>query len=138
MERIAKLLFAAIFLSIFSYIMVFSFVSMSGNGGEYWGFDGYVEPYVAASRAFDAGDTRFLKVDLVESNGNRLDNIPHVGACENHPFGVLNAFRPTIVGPMHDRDSIPLARKFALAYNSQMEWRLRNEKYFVCKRAAAE
>lgn len=124
MEQIAKLLFAATFLSIFSYLLFFSSIGQAGNGGEYWGFDGYVEPWKAADMSFKKRDYRFLQVAIRDPLGGITRDAPAYQGCDNHPFGKENALRPSLNEPIHGVDSIRLATNFARRYNQSMMGRL--------------
>ena len=124
MEQIAKLLFATTFLTIFCYLLFFSSMGHAGNGGEYWGFSGYDEPYDAARASFDKRDYRFLQLDIVDQFGIRERDAPAYQRCDNHPFGSDNALRLSSSDPMHGADSVRLATNFARRYNQIMTWQL--------------
>ena len=124
MEQITKLLFAATFLSIFCYLLFFSSMGQAGNGGEYWGFDGYVEPWKAAEMSFDKRDYRFLQVAIRDPFGGITLEAPAYQGCDNHPLGKEYALRPSSEEPIHGVDSVRLAADFARRYNQSMMWRL--------------
>ena len=124
MEQITKLLFATTFLSIFCYLLLFSSMGQAGNGGEYWGFDGYVEPWKAADTSFDKRDYRFLQVVIRNPLGGITRDAPAHQGCDNHPFGKENALRLSSEEPVHGTDSVRLATNFARRYNESMMWRL--------------
>jgi len=124
MEQIARLLFATTFLSIFCYLLFFSSIGQAGNGGEYWGFDGYVEPWAAADVSFEKRDYRFLQVAIRNPMGGITHEAPAYQGCDNHPFGKENALRPSSNEPIHGVDSVRLATKFAHRYNQSMTWLL--------------
>lgn len=132
MEQIVKLLFATTLLSIFAYLLIFTSVGQAGNGGEYWGFDGSVQPFVAAGRSFDAGDYRYLEVDLTDPLGNRVRVTPMYWRCDNHPSGSNNGSRPTLREPMHGGDSVRLATDFALEFNNQLNSLMQSELNICC------
>ena len=120
MEQIVKLLFAATLLSIFAYILIFASIGGAGNGGEYWGYDGSIEPHVAASRSFDSGDYRYLEVDLTEPLGKRVQQVPMYWGCRDHPLGREKDSRPMLREAMHGPDSTRLATDFSLRFNNRM------------------
>lgn len=124
MEQITKLLFAATFLSIFCYLLFFSSMGQAGNGGEYWGFDGYVEPWKAAEKSFEKQDYRFLQVAIRDPYGEIVREAPAYQGCDNHPGGKENALRPSSEEPIHGVDSVRLATNFARTYNQSMMWQL--------------
>ena len=133
MEQIAKLLFAATILTIFVYLLFFYSIGYAGNGGEYWGFDGYIEPWKAAQDSFEHNETRFLEINLLDANGNLVQYVPLIPACENHPFGGQNFSRPSITEPLHGLDSIRLATEFARRFNSSMASNLEVELGIRCQ-----
>ena len=123
-EQIAKLLFATTVVTIFTYLLFFTSIGQAGNGGEYWGYDGFTEPYHAASDAYDRGDYRFLSIDLPDALGKRYQATPAYQHCENHPFGSAHALRVSSQVPLHGADSIRLATTFATRYNDVMAYSL--------------
>lgn len=70
------------FLSVFCYLLFFWSMSQAGNGGEYWGFDGHIDPVRAADEYFEANDYRFLELDLRDSLDREFTGTPAVLACE--------------------------------------------------------
>ncbi|MDX1405687.1 MAG: hypothetical protein R3192_14165 [Woeseiaceae bacterium] len=132
MERIAKLLFALTIVTIFSLVLTFSFVHFSGNGGEYWGFDGIEEPWKAASRSFESGDYRLLAFDLENSHGVRTKEFPDLIQCENLPKGMGTTVRMNQVQSQHGHDSIHLASTFAHKYNLAMQGMILSEISYFC------
>ena len=133
MEQIAKLLFATTLLSIFAYLLIFSSMSVVGNGGEYWGYDGYTEPWRAAGDSFEKGDYRFLKIKLPNANGILLNEVPGIYRCDNHPFGGDNFSRSGLSTPIHGVDSVRLATDFAYEYNLRMASLMEHELGLVCQ-----
>lgn len=132
-EQIAKLLFATTLLALFCYLLFFSAAGHTGNGGEYWGFDGYVEPWDAAQNSFDKRDYRFLQVTLRNSFGGIARDIPAYQGCDNHPFGKENALRPSSEKPIHGSDSVKLATSFARRFNQSMIWLLADQLNHRCE-----
>jgi len=132
-EQIAKLLFATTFLSIFSYLLFFSSMGHAGNGGEYWGFDGYVEPWEAAQTSFENRDYRFLQINMRKPLGGTTRDAPAYRKCDNHPFGKENALRPSSEEQIHGGDSIRLATTFAHRYNQSMTWHLADQMNYRCE-----
>jgi len=120
MEQIAKLLFAATLLSVFSYLLFFSSMTHSGNGGEYWGYNGIVKPSESAKLSFENRDYRFLVVNLSSDTRTRQILGQEYRVCENHPFGAENSLRLSSVEPLHNTQSFNLARNFAAQYNEDM------------------
>lgn len=133
MEQIGKLVFATVFLSIFSYLLFFSSMGQAGNGGEYWGFSGYTEPRQAAAVSFDEGDYRFLEVTLIDEYGNLYQDAPAYQRCDNHPLGADNALHASATEPIHGLDSTRLAAAFARGYNQEMTWLLRDKMNQRCE-----
>ncbi|MDJ0711879.1 MAG: hypothetical protein QNJ14_15935 [Woeseiaceae bacterium] len=120
MEYIAKLLFATTLLSIFCYLLFFVSIGQAGNGGEYWGFNGAIEPWRAAAESFEQKDYRSLRIELRDELGGVVRETPGYQECDNHPFGSDNALRTSSNEPIHGVDSIRLARLFAHEYNESM------------------
>ncbi len=133
MEQFAKLLFATTVITIFALIVMFFFVDLPGNGGQYWGYDGHDEAYVAASRAFDSGDYRFLAIDLRDSLGKRIQEIPYIDHCDNHPNKFDEIARVNLIDAMHGVDSIKKANEFARVYNRELAGLLNGEKDAECQ-----
>ena len=133
MEQSTKLLFATTFLSIFCYLLFFSSIGQAGNGGEYWGFDGYVEPWEAADTSFDKRDYQFLQVAIRNPFGEITRDAPAYQECDNHPFGKENALRPSSEEPIHGADSVRLATNFARRYNESMTLRLADKMENRCE-----
>lgn len=120
MERIAKLLFAATLLTIFAYVLIFTSTRLAGNGGEYWGYDGQLAASDAALQSFDAGDYRYLEVDLTDSNGKHVRTVPVFSRCHNHPLGKQFVTRRSTNKLIHGYDSVSLATEFADRYNNEL------------------
>ena len=138
MEQIAKLLFATTLLTIFCYLLFFSSIGQSGNGGEYWGFDGYTEPWQAAQISYDKRDFRFLQVNIRNPLGGITQEAPSYQSCDNHPFGKQNALRPSAEEQLHGGDSVRLATSFAKRYNENMTWLLAEQMNFQCEKSVVE
>jgi len=98
--------------------LFYAAIGQAGNGGEYWGFNGYEEPYDAAKRRADAGDRRLLQVDLSTPLGKRVTDIPISVFCDDLPFGRDLPSRPGTDELIHGADSVRLATEFALRYNN--------------------
>ena len=118
--RIVNLLFAITLVTFFAYILFFVGIGQAGNGGEYWGLNGWEEPHIAAVEAFESRDYRFLHVKFSGLPTGNVDIVPGVLECERHPFAPNNHLRPPMASPMHGDDSVRLARDFAHRYNSRM------------------
>ncbi len=139
MEKIARLLFATAFLTIFSYLLFFSSMSHSGNGGEYWGYNGIVEPDKAARLSYENRDYRFLAVNLdVQFLPRLYRDQREYKICENHPFGATNSLRSSSAEGLHNRESYSLAMHFARQYNLAMERYLAKQMGFRCEELAEE
>lgn len=123
-DQITKLLFAATVVAIFSYLLVFSSMGHAGNGGEYWGFDGYTEPWLVARNSFKKGDYRLLEVAVPDPFGKVALKAPAYQPCDNHPLGKENALWRSSGEPIHGADSFRLAHGFAGEYNRTMMWQL--------------
>lgn len=119
-ERVINLLFATTIVSIFSYLLFFVAIGQAGNGGEYWGFSGYEDPYDAARRTFDSGDHRLLKVDISTALGKRVTDVPIAAFCDGFPFGRDLPSRPSTNELIHGADSVRLATEFAHRYNNMI------------------
>ena len=132
MERIAKLLFAVTALSIFCYLIIFSSMSITGNGGEYWGFDGRIEPHRAASRSFSSGNYHLLAVDMEKSLGGRVRIMPTQITCSSFSGTMETTIRLNQIQAIHAQDSVRLATDFAQAYNRHMYSLLRTEFGYKC------
>lgn len=133
MEQIAKLLFATTLLSIFTYILFFSSMTHSGNGGEYWGFNGVIEPNEAARISFENRDYRFLAVNIDYEQFTRHTMSPEYQLCSNHPFGAANSLHQSSTEPLHNRQSKYLATNFASRYNEIMLDRLAEQMNYYCE-----
>ena len=120
MIRIAKWLFLIHALIIFYYILSFSFVYYSGNGGEYWGFSGFEDPIFEAIDSYNVGDYRLLAFDIEDSYGRRARYIPDLVHCLNIDPSITSVARLNHVSALHGPDSIRLAARFSRRYNEQM------------------
>lgn len=138
MEQIGKLLFATTLLTIFCYLLFFSSIGQSGNGGEYWGFDGYTEPGEAAQISYDKRDFRFLEVNIRSPFSGITQEAPSYQSCDNYPFGKQNALRPSLEDELHGEDSIRLATSFAKRYNETMTWLLSEQMNYHCEKSLNE
>lgn len=131
MEQIAKLLFATTLLSIFSYLLFFWTMAHSGNGGEYWNYNGIVHPTDAARASYENRDYRFLVVNLSRSPIHWSE--PEYRVCRNHPFGAENSLRVGSSEPRHNKESYQLAMQFAAQYNHTMERLLSKQMGYRCE-----
>lgn len=132
MQQIVKLLFAATLLTIFSYILIFTSTGLAGNGGEYWGYGGEIDAADAARQSFDAGDFRYLEVELVDSNGKRINVVPMRSRCRDHPLGVKFVTRKSGAKLIHGYDSVKLATNFAERFNNGINNLLEAELNICC------
>ncbi len=132
MQQIVKLLFAATLLTIFAYILIFTSMGSVGNGGEYWGYDGEMDALDAAKQSFDAGDFRYLEVELVDSNGKRIRRVPLFSRCLDHPLGMKFVTRKSRDELIHGYDSVKLATDFAERYNNGINNHLVTELGICC------
>ena len=99
--QVARLLFAATVLALSTYMLIFTSVRQGGDGGEYWGYDGYEESNVLAVTSFERRDYRFSALGK--------DHVPAILDCENHLFGTEYLARLTTRSELHGGDSIWLA-----------------------------
>ena len=120
MINIARLLFAATVVLIFALLLIFYSFGYAGNGGEYWGFDGYIDARQAARNSFEEGEMRFLKVDMTDATGKRLQFLPGIVECDVHPLGSHNISRNSGASPLHGPDSASLATDFARTFNFEL------------------
>lgn len=132
MQQIVKLLFAATLLTIFAYILIFTWMGLTGNGGEYWGYDGEFDASDAARQSFDASDYRYLEVDLTDSNGKRVRVVPVDARCQDHPLGAKFVTRKSRDELIHGYDSVKLAMNFAERFNNGMNNLLVIELHLCC------
>ena len=138
MERIAKLLFATISLFLFCVVLLFVSVDSAGNGGEYWGFDGRVEPWRAARRSFEAGENRFLAYELETEFRGTVRSSPKAYRCDFHPPGKNGHVRFNQIPARHGYDSVRLAESFAFEYNDRLAALLSYEERYWCTPEEAE
>lgn len=120
MVRIANLLIALTLLSIFSYLVIFVSFSVGGNGGEYWGFDGQIEPHIAAAEAYDDGRYEFLALEMKQEMGGLARLSPRPLRCENRDGPIVTTVKHNQNGAIHASDSVRFATEFAKTYNSRM------------------
>ena len=118
-EQIVTYLLVSTVIVLFAVIVLFTMTTAAGNGGEYWGYDGRVEPWEAASAAFEEGDYRFLDVTLSPYNDKLTDFTPGVMGCESIP-GEVPGLRRSSGEPLHAEDSLRLATDFARAFNREL------------------
>ena len=131
-----NLLFATTIVTFFAYISVYVAIGQAGNGGEYWGWDGFEQPHMAAVNSFDTGDYRFLQLRFSGSQTGHVNIVPGIAGCERHPLSPETRLRPSTSEPMHGDDSVRLARQFAHRYNSRMGLFLNYEFDAGCKGTA--
>ena len=133
MERIVKLLFATTLLSIFAYVLIFTSLSRAGNGGEYWGFDGYIEPRPAALKSYEAGDYRFLTVDIRESGVSPQILTPNSVQCFVRSSKQNIQTRRAVVNATDGDSSRRFAWRFADEYNDTMTELLYADRNIDCE-----
>jgi hypothetical protein len=133
MVRIVQLLFAATLLATFSYLLIFTSLSRAGNGGKYWGFDGQIERRIASQESFDAGDYRFLAVEVREPGAITQVYTPRATPCLHRPSAKSVQTRRAVVN-MEVGDRKPhIAWDFADEYNEKMTELLSNDWNFGCE-----
>ncbi len=130
--NLSRLLFLIHGFIVFCFLLTFYMGVSAGNGGEYWGKSKYREPFRAAGEAFDEGDYYFLRLDLVDSLGQRHREFPGAPACREHPYGPGVHTKANRFDSLHGLDSIVVARRYALAYNRSLAWNLLSEGLGVC------
>ena len=133
MVRIVQLLFAATLLAIFSYLLIFTSLSRSGNGGEYWGFDGHIEPRVASQESYDAGDYRFLAVEMREPGAITHVYTPRATECLRRSSGQRVQIRQAVVNTEVGDRKPHIAWGFADEYNEEMRELLSTDWSFDCE-----
>ncbi len=134
MERIAKLIFAATALWLFYLGLGFSMTVLAGNGGEYWGYDGTIEPHRAAMRSFEAGDKRFLAYELTTSFSGVKSGSPQAYRCNFHLNTERGHLRFNEIEAKHGYDSVRKAEFFAFRYNDMLAVLLSQEEKYWCEK----
>ena len=132
MVRIVQLLFAATLLAIFSYLLIFTSLSRSANGGEYWGFDGQIEPSIASQGSYGAGDYRFLSVEMREPGAISQVYAPSATECLNRSSGQRVSARQALVNVEVGDRKPHIAWRFAGQYNEAMVELLSEDRNFDC------
>ena len=133
MVRIVQLLAATALLSIFSYLLIFTSLSRSGNGGEYWGFDGHTEPGTVSEESFSAGDYRFLTVEMKEPGASTQILTPSANECLDWSSArSVQTHRAVVEKEPSDRTP-HIAWRFADRYNDRMRELLLNHWNFECE-----
>jgi hypothetical protein len=132
MERIVRILFATTFVSIFCYLIIYYFAVTSGNGGEYWGFDGYTDAPEAAARSFDAGDYRLLGYAFESELGQKTREVPYAERCFNQPSSPAHTYRMNTLAAKAGYRSIDKARNYAIRYNRAMVFLLEETEKVSC------
>ncbi len=138
MERIAKLLFATTALWIFSVALIFAMNLVAGNGGEYWGFNGRIEPRHAARNEFEAGEYRFLAYELHSEYGGTQRGFPNVYRCDFHSTVENGHVRFNEISARHGYDSVSKADRFARRYNDVLASYIRMRTDHYCEAAGSE
>jgi len=133
MVRIVQLLFAATLLAIFSYQLIFTSFSRSGNGGEYWGFDGHIEPRVASQESYNAADYRFLAVEMREPGAITHEYTPWAIECLHRSSGQRVQIRQAVANTEVGDRKPHIAWRFADVYNEEMRELLSNDSNFDCE-----
>ncbi len=131
-EQIVSYLLVSTVIVIFAMLVLFTMTASAGNGGEYWGYDGRVEPLEAASAAFEDGDYRFLDVTLSPYNDKLTDFTPGVMGCEHLPDEYMRGLRSSTGEPLHGVDSLRLATDFARAFNRELAFILNSRLQARC------
>lgn len=132
MEQIAKLLFALTLLSVFSYLLIYTSMSVGGNGGEYWGFNGRVEPHIAASNLYKSDKYELLALDIENPLGGRVREIPKPVDCTSIAGKISTITRLNQTEAIHGHDSVRLAQNFSEKYNRHMNSLIRSTFGFKC------
>ena len=138
MERIARLLFATTALFLFCVLLIYSFVDSAGNGGEYWGFDGHIEPWRAAQQSFEAGENRFLAYELTTEFRGTIKSSPKAYRCDFHPPIKNGHVRFNQIPAKRGYDSVRKADWFAHEYNDSLAALLSYEERYWCAPEEAE
>ncbi len=125
-EQIVAYLLVSTVIVIFSVLVLFTMVDSVGNGGGYWGYDGRVDPRLAARDAFDDGDYRLLDVALPPHDNRLTDNVPGVALCEGGVGKYYAGVRRSSGEPRHAESSIRLATEFAREFNWELALDLNN------------
>jgi len=135
MERIVKLLVAATIATIFGVALIFLLAEFSNNGGQYWGFDGHIEPDVAANASFDSGDSRFLYVSGTRPLGKRVLAAPNHIICTFHESTDEN-LRKNDIEFESNIDDTSTAYRYAYSYNRRIGDLLKSKFPTSCRRQA--
>lgn len=125
MERIAHLVFAATALFLFCVGIIFAMNVFAGNGGEYWGFDGQIDPWHAADYEFEAGDRRFLAYELTTVFGETRRGFHAPSEFAHVRFNEIPA--------RHGYDSVRKAHEFARSYNDWLAFSLQTRTDAWCE-----
>lgn len=136
--RVANLLIAVTALSIFAYLVIFYSVSSGGNGGEYWDFDGHVEPHRAAADSFTSGDYELLALDMSDALGKRVRIKPTAIYCKSMTRAMITRIRLNSREALHGQDSLRLAEQFLQIYNRQMIGLMQSAYGFQCEEKCDE
>ena len=136
MERISKLLFVTTALFLFCVALIFSMTFYSGNGGEYWGYDGIIEPAHAAKQSFEAGEMRFLAYELEPLFGGTELGSPNAYRCDFHPEFENGHIRFNRIKAKHGYDSVQKANSFANSYNNMMAVLVSREEKYWCEKVS--
>ena len=138
MERISKLIFAATLLWLFYLLLGFSMTVFAGNGGEYWGYDGVIEPWRAARLSFESGEKRFLAYELNTSFSGVKSGSPKAYRCDFHQKSPNGHLRFNKIEAKHGYDSVRKANSFAFQYNDMLAVLLSQEKKHWCEEVEPE
>ena len=126
-EQIVVYLMVTTVMMIFFVLVLYTINTTVGNGGEYWGYDGSIEPYMAAAESFESGNYRFLDVNLPPYDDLLTDFVPGVMGCPQYSdSNELEVFRSSET-LLHAADSVRLATGFARSYNQTMARALNRE-----------
>lgn len=132
MEQVSKLLFALTLLSVFAYLLIYTSMSSAGNGGEYWGFDGHIEPHFAASDSFAAGNYELLALEISSPLGGRIEVVPRPILCTSISGQISTSIRVNKLDAIHGSDSVRLAKDFLQNYNRSMSSQVRSKFGYAC------
>ena len=132
MEQVGKLLFAAVLLSIFTYLLIYTSFGLARNGGEYWHFDGYTEPHIAAADSVDASDYRFLQIDLTERGLSTHTYVPDFIDCVQKSTGQFIQTHSAEITFESGDLSHQKAIDFAKRYNRRLYGLLHHDNRFDC------
>lgn len=133
MTRISHLLFVVTGVTLFAYLLIYYSMSMTGNGGEYWGFSGTVEPHIAASRAFTGGDYVLLSLRTNSRLNGNIRRVPVPVRCRGSANEIITSIRSSSEAVAKDTDSLRNALEFMEGFNRHMESLMYNAHGYNCE-----